>query len=737
MLGSTFVKPAAKFYVVLGACVAFVGLGFALMVAAIWADLQPHEQEHLGEAMVQRIGLVVVMLLVAAAAIAAALKFAFKAYIDPLPLLAEEGQLVLGANPERRLAHSGASELLPLVQAFNKLADQRDALQCDVALQIREARASVEEERNRLAALMSELTQGVVVCNLDGRIILYNTRARLQFLALSDGTAGRGAGLIGLGRSIFGIFERNLISHALENIQHRLKRGGSQPVANFVTTTRAGQLLRVQMAPVLSATSGAADEEGAAQREPERQVSGYVLMLDNITRSFETESKRDQMLQSLTEGSRAALGNIRAAVETLADYPDMEAAQRDGFINVVREEVNGMSQRLDQTSSEFAGALKARWPLEEMLGVDLIQAAQRRIEGRLGLPTRNEEIDENLWLRVDSFSLLQGLTYLAYRLKDDYGIREVRFRLASEGRLAHLDLIWSGAVVASEVLINWELDAMNVGGEVSPLTLRDVIERHDGEIWSQREKARQRYYFRLLIPLATPQEAVAPESLLRADSRPEYYDFDLFKMSEGSHELDDRLLSDLTYTVFDTETTGLDPSAGDEIIQFGALRIVNGRLLRAESFEQLVDPRRPLTPESIPIHGITEDMVAGQPPIDQVLPAFHAFCEETVLVAHNAAFDLRFLQMKEDATGIRFTHPVLDTLLLSAVIHPNQESHRLEAIAERLGIAVIGRHTALGDAIVTGEVFLRMIPLLAEKGIRTLRQAREAAQQTYYARVKY
>jgi len=88
------------------------------------------------------------------------------------------------------------------------------------------------------------------------------------------------------------------------------------------------------------------------------------------------------------------------------------------------------------------------------------------------------EVDASLWLRVDSFSLLQGLTYLAYRLKDDYGIREVRFRLASEGRLAHLDLIWSGAVVASEVLINWELDAMNVGGEVSPLTLRDVIDRH-------------------------------------------------------------------------------------------------------------------------------------------------------------------------------------------------------------------------------------------------------------------
>ncbi|MFP5398087.1 MAG: PolC-type DNA polymerase III, partial [Gammaproteobacteria bacterium] len=130
-------------------------------------------------------------------------------------------------------------------------------------------------------------------------------------------------------------------------------------------------------------------------------------------------------------------------------------------------------------------------------------------------------------------------------------------------------------------------------------------------------------------------------------------------------------------------------------------------------------------------------MVAGQPAIDTVLPAFHAFAQDTVLVAHNAAFDMRFLQLKEEATGVRFDQPVLDTLLLSAVVHPNQESHRLEAIAERFGVTVIGRHTALGDAMVTAEIFLRLIPLLAERGIHTLGQAREASQRTYYARITY
>jgi DNA polymerase-3 subunit epsilon len=70
-------------------------------------------------------------------------------------------------------------------------------------------------------------------------------------------------------------------------------------------------------------------------------------------------------------------------------------------------------------------------------------------------------------------------------------------------------------------------------------------------------------------------------------------------------------------------------------------------------------------------------------------------------------------------------------------VHPGQDTHRLEAIAERFGVTVIGRHTALGDAIVTAEIFVRLLPLLAEKGIHTLGQARAAAQQTYYARIKY
>jgi DNA polymerase-3 subunit epsilon len=76
-------------------------------------------------------------------------------------------------------------------------------------------------------------------------------------------------------------------------------------------------------------------------------------------------------------------------------------------------------------------------------------------------------------------------------------------------------------------------------------------------------------------------------------------------------------------------------------------------------------------------------------------------------------------------------------MLLSAVAHPAHERHDLETIAERLGVTIMGRHTALGDAMGAAEIFLRLIPLLAAMGIRTFKQAREASQKTYYARLKY
>ena len=699
----------------------------AVAVGLVYFTLDAPGRAQFARLLAPRAALLVLAWALGVVAAMAALQRWWVPRVSALPELAEQTRALVNASAPLQLKARAQADQQPLADAVNALAAQRDALRADVAAEVARASASVRLERNRLAALMSELTQSVVVCNRDGRILLYNQRARMQFRALSDAPqlAG-GAELIGIGRSIYAVFDKRLVAHALESISHRRARGAQQPSAQFVTTTRGGQLLRVQVSPV----HDAGEDEAEADR-----LGGFVLMLDNITRSFEEESARGQLLHGLTEGSRASLASLQAAVEMLG-YDDLEPAMRERFLGVLRDEVRTLAGRVDEVARQSADSLRTRWPLEEMRGAEFVELAARQVGAHCGVPAMVGAVDAGLWLRLDSFSMLQALAYLGQRLVDEFAVRALTLRLAATGARAQLDLVWTGHAMSTETVMSWEMDAMRIGAETHPLSVRDVVERHDAEMWFERDRAAHQAFFRFLLPLASSGDEAA-EGLAEVESRPEFFDFDLFAVSESDAALDERPLSELVYTVFDTETTGLNPSGGDEIIQIGAARVVNGRLLRQESFEQLVDPGRDIPAAGIPIHGITPDMVVGQPRIDEVLPAFHQFAQDTVLVAHNAAFDMKFLQLLEPRTGLRFQQPVLDTLLLSAVVHPNQESHRLEAIAERFGITVLGRHTALGDAVVTAEVLLKLIPLLKDMGIVTLAQARAAAQQTYYARLKY
>jgi DNA polymerase-3 subunit epsilon len=432
----------------------------------------------------------------------------------------------------------------------------------------------------------------------------------------------------------------------------------------------------------------------------------------------------------------------------------MDPLQREGFKGIIRREALASGAILDETALDYSCHIKAGRPLVQMLGKNLLETIKNQAEYSLGASIKIVYSKDQSWIKVDCYSLLLAVLFILDHLRHETGADQFTCKLEREGKYANLDLFWQGKPLRIQTLREWETEVVVVGKAVIPSTLKEVIDHHGAKLWpatlrqttgedgslrpGSHEKTEGKSGLRLFLPdVETPE----PETLRRItvipESRPEFYDFDLFNQAGQTPELDNRPLSDLTYTVFDTETTGLFPKVGDEIISIGAVRIVNGRLLREELFDQLVNPQRGYWQSSIKIHGIHPEMLEGQPTIDKVLPLFHRFAEDSILVAHNAAFDMNMLQMKEALTGVTFINPVLDTLLLSAVVHPAQDNHALEAIAERLGVSIVGRHTALGDALATAEIFLKLIPLLAKTGILTFGEARLASQKTYYARFRY
>nr|WP_289852137.1 3'-5' exonuclease [Rhizobium sp. SSA_523] len=215
------------------------------------------------------------------------------------------------------------------------------------------------------------------------------------------------------------------------------------------------------------------------------------------------------------------------------------------------------------------------------------------------------------------------------------------------------------------------------------------------------------------------QEGSSPLPVLQSVSnRYAVYDFELLSRP-STEKISDAPLDSLTYVVFDTETTGLLPDQGDEIVQIAAVRIVNGKRVRGEVFDSLVHPGRSIPASSTAVHGISNAMVEHAPGVVDVLERFRQFAQGAVLVAHNAPFDMEFLRRRERELHGRFDNPILDTVLLSAAVFGQAETHTLDALAERLGISISQgeRHTAIGDATATAEIFLRLKDMLVARGV--------------------
>ena len=179
---------------------------------------------------------------------------------------------------------------------------------------------------------------------------------------------------------------------------------------------------------------------------------------------------------------------------------------------------------------------------------------------------------------------------------------------------------------------------------------------------------------------------------------------------------------DSEFIVFDIETTGLSVAACG-ITEIGAVRIRAGEVL--ERFNTFVNPEMPIPEKITELTGITDEMVADAPKIDEAIPAFLKFCGDRLLIAHNANFDTSFIRAAAEKLKISFTNPYLDTVALSRFANPDLKKHKLDILAEHYGLGDFNHHRACDDAEMLAMIYFKMSEQLINEGISDLGRINE------------
>jgi len=610
----------------------------------------------------------------------------------PLVATARGADILASSNPQHHLEITARHWLDRLPDTLEQLgaALVRTQQAFDEAAQA--AATKVEARRTRLETILREIRDGVMVCDREGRIQLYNRTTR-------DLLASEPA--LGLGRNISEVLNEGPLNHTLRLLVPTHGEAGSADAELVCATASGERLLRCRVARLVT-------------DDPE--TSGFVMTLQDVSRQTRETLRREQALRDAVESLRNPLTSLNAASESL------RLAQQEGlhnetarFVHIIAEENEKLTQRFTTLSDETASMVTDNWRLEDVHLGSLIEGIKVSADAE-AIPRLQCRAD--VWLSAEPYLLSRVIEALLERLRAELGVTALALSGREEGSLVYVDLNWSGDVIAADQLDHW-LDGglEDVGGTVS---LREVLQRHDTTAWSQPDLSKEgRAMLRLPLPGA-PKKATAVDDV---PARPEFYDFAIDDAEPHLGDTADAPLETLDYVVFDCETTGLEPSRGDEIVSIGAVRIHRGRVMHGETFELLANPGRPIPALASSIHGIHDDDVAEAPPVEEVVRRFHAFAGNAVLVGFNTAFDLRFLKLKQRSTGVEFSNPTLDALLLSILLHDHTGEHTMESIAERLGVGVGGRHTALGDSLTTAEIFMRLIDLLPGESIRTLSEA--------------
>jgi DNA polymerase III subunit epsilon len=616
-------------------------------------------------------------------------------FLRPILKIRRGAEIVARINLGHRIELDTGDELEDLALEFNHMAENLGKAYDELEGRVREATRTVQEERNRLATVLRTMVDGVVVANEAEETILMNPRARI---ILDLGYTS------GIGTLLSRIFPSDRLGFHLKRVLRKWERG-SEAVEDVLFPFRDGKLLKGS----LSVVPG-----------PGGERCGFLMVFRDLSSSGDENSIFEENLRDMPQLLRGPLAASRSLVETLQRHREMPAEKQSAFLAAVAEEINRLSDRVTAIEDAANAARSSRWPAIPSDPLDLVKEALLLVPG---IPALIEEGDTLIPpVLVEPFTWVASLcSVLQWLGQMSPSQPPISANLQVEEGTVVTTFRVTGAFKGNPA----ELEAQEVSSADEPsLTLGEAVRRNRGELWIRSSGDDMEVRLALLQAGETAERDHSGGLL---EGEPEFYDFDLF-LPKPVAERADQLqadLNDLEYVVFDTETTGMRLSQGDKIISISGVRIRRGRIQNAEIFHSLVNPGRSIPPESIRFHHIEDHMVADAPSIRQVYPQFTEYVGDSILVAHNAAFDMKCLEMSAAEAGVPLIdNPILDTLFLSYGIHGDTEGHSLDAIAERMGITIEGRHTSLGDARATAQVFLGLISLLPGRGVRTLAEAK-------------
>ncbi|WP_136254341.1 3'-5' exonuclease [Onishia niordana] len=544
--------------------------------------------------------------------------------------------------------------------------------------------------RQELEALLQVLETPLLLCDRHRRLLLFNHAAEALF---ADHPG------LGLGKRLDGLFDLASLSEAID----RLPADGAPRELLIPLDDRwlHGNLRRVPNS----------DHETLITLTD--STAAWHCEMDNrarLTECLTTVRRHGASLSSAAE----ALSQLKPTYEASSATVELGPALSKRLEGIIAEESQALGKEIDCLGEALEALQRQGERLAPLWSNDLWQALNDHLNSTslvltpIGMPA---------WFKADAPALLVMLEVLATRLADLTEAHQLDTEVCLGNKRVYLDLIWLGKPLSQQQLSRWK--ALRLQALPLSPSIENLLHQHASDIWSLQDKDGR--HARLRLPLPAVDRVGAP--LTRLPPRPEFHDFGIADLPPPGAEVAACPLATLEIVAFDTETTGLALRQGDKVISIGACRIVNGRLLADDTFDVRVDPGRPIPPSSTAIHGLTDADVRGTPPLSQALPRFRDYLGDAVILAHNAAFDL--LALQPPGAAVTLDMPVLDTLLLSRALDPSIDGHDLDSLASRyaLSFAEGTRHTALGDARVTAELWLAMRTRLAARGIHTLTDA--------------